>query len=100
LSDNLIEALGEELLADRADTVRSCAHNVKFFVQALLKVQNVGTRGGCSGNVTDPQLVVLDHLLGRQDLVQVILVTLFEPGSAFKGRLLATFASGLFADEG
>ena len=99
LTNNLIEALGEKLFTDGADAVRASFLLKDLLVQALLKVDNVCARCRRGGNITHPELVVLDDLLRRQDLVKVVLVTLFETRSALEGRtLLATLS--LAAYEG
>jgi len=48
LADDLIEALGEELLADGADAIGSGAELVDLFIEALLQVQDIGACGGGS----------------------------------------------------
>ena len=101
LSNDLIEALREELLANRADAVGSSAQVVQLFVQPLFEIQNVGARRGRCRDVTHPELIVLDYLLRRQDLVEVILVALLEAGSALEGRLaILGVLAILLADEG
>ena len=65
LTNNLVKALRVKLLADGANSVGSSAKLIQLLVQSLLQVENICTRGWCGRNVTHPQLVVLDHLLGR-----------------------------------
>jgi len=75
LADNLIKALAEKLFTNSADArVASCLR-LKSFLQVNSEVLYVGAGGWRTGDVTYPQLIVLDGLLGRQNFVEIILST-------------------------
>lgn len=51
LTDNLIEALGEELFSDRADTALTGLTLHQFLIKSLSEAGNIDSRGLLVGNV-------------------------------------------------
>ena len=71
LANDLIEALGVDLLPDRANTGISGLLLREAFVKQRLQVQDIEGGGGRRGHISDPKLGAIPDLLGRQNLIQV-----------------------------
>ena len=67
LPDNFIEALVVELLADGADSYLFGLFGNQFFVQILLKLDDLYFGGGCGEDGLDPELSIFGSMLfGRK----------------------------------
>ena len=76
LSDQFIEALGEELFSVRANTGLTGLTSLDSGIKLVLEVDNVDLGGGLGRDVTHPQGTAFRVLAGRQDRVQVVLISL------------------------
>ena len=74
LSNQFVEALNVQLLANWADAAVSGLHRLKLLLEVLPEVGHISGGGRCGRDVTDPQLVVFNHLLGRKDRIEVVLI--------------------------
>jgi hypothetical protein len=99
LTDQLIEALGEELFTGRVNSGLAGLAGLKFLVELILEVHNVDLVSGSRGDVTHPELTVLSVLTGRQDRVQVIFVTGGGSGFLEGGKLLLLLLGSLLVGD-
>ena len=77
LTNQFVEALGEELLTERADSSFAGLTSLDCGVELILQVDHVDLCGGLRRNVTDPERAGFSVLARRQDRVQVVLIPLF-----------------------
>ena len=76
LTDQFVEALGEELLTEWADSGFTGLASLNRGVQVILQVDHVDLSGGLGRNVTDPEGAGFSVLARRQNRVQIVLVPL------------------------
>lgn len=89
LADDLVEALGEELFSDGADTALTGLALHQFLVESLSEAGYIDSGSLLMGNIFDEVLAVFNPLSGRQDGIN----NLFLLGLALHGRQLALFLS-------
>jgi len=65
LTDNLIEALGEELFSDGADTALTGLTLHQFLIESLSETRNINSGGLLVRNIFDEVLAVFNPLSGR-----------------------------------
>ena len=70
LSDDLVEALTEELFSDGANAALTGLSFHDFLVEHLSEMNNIESGGWLVAHILDVVLSVLDPLSGWQDLVQ------------------------------
>ena len=85
LTDDLVEALGEELFSDGADTALTGLTLHQFLVESLSKSGDINSGGLLVRNVFDEVLAVLNPLARGEDGID----DLFLLGLRFHGRELS-----------
>ena len=69
LADELIEALREELFAERADACLASLRALKLLIEVILQVDHIDLSGGLWRNVTHPEASTFSEFSWRQDRV-------------------------------
>ena len=74
LTDELIEALRVQLLANGADASLAGLSSLQGFVEAVLELNNIDAVSRRRRDVTDPESAILGELTRWQDRVEVVLL--------------------------
>ena len=102
LTDELVKALGEELLTMGADAGLSGLASLDGSIKVVLEVDDIDLGGGLGRNVTDPEIASLVILTRWQDRVQVVLIALLLVFASLLHRVGRSFllALGLGIGDG
>lgn len=76
LTDEFIEALGEELFSEGANTGLTRLTSLNASIELVLQIDNVNLGGGLGRHVTHPEAALIRVLSRGQNRVEVVLVTL------------------------
>ena len=76
LANQLVVALGEELLTEGAYTGLAGLGTLKLQIEVVLQIDHVNLGGGLRRDVTHPEAALGSEFSWRQDRVKVVLITL------------------------
>ena len=77
LADNLVEALGKELLSDRANAALTGLALHQLLIEHLSETSHIDSGGGLVAHVLDPVLATFDPLSRRKDGVEDVFLLWF-----------------------